>query len=202
LSNVNPRGSLSAGGAARRLEKAAVLVRIDGDADAAPLRGGNAVAQRIITIEARKCTGCRLCELACSVRNEGVSSPTRSRIQVVKWDEEGCYVPMVCQQCEDAPCAEVCPVQALTRDPETDVIRLDEQRCIRCRLCVQACPFGAMGYDGVRETVFKCELCGGDPECVKFCEPGALAYVEATGANLEKRRAAAGQLAALMRKTH
>ena len=154
----------------------------------------------MILVDTSKCTGCRLCELACSVKNEGVSNPSKSRIQVVKWDEVGYYVPMVCQQCEDAPCMAVCPVSALWRDEETGAVRVDAEKCIRCRLCVQACPFGAMGYDEDGDKIFKCELCGGEPECVKFCEPCALKYVEATVANAAKRRAAAEKLADLMRR--
>jgi len=71
---------------------------------------------KVLAITPEKCTGCRLCELVCSVFHDGVSNPTRSRIKVVKWESEGIYVPMSCQQCQDAPCMIVCPVKAISRD--------------------------------------------------------------------------------------
>ena len=50
---------------------------------------------RVLAVDYEKCTGCRLCELVCSVRHEGVSNPARSRIRIVKWEWEGIYVPVV-----------------------------------------------------------------------------------------------------------
>jgi carbon-monoxide dehydrogenase iron sulfur subunit len=52
-----------------------------------------------------------------SVKHTGVSDPARSRIYVIKWPMEGFELPMLCQQCEDAPCIPVCPQDALSRDP-------------------------------------------------------------------------------------
>lgn len=156
------------------------------------------MAKMMILVDPNKCTGCRLCELVCSVKNEGVSNPIKSRIQVVKWEEVGYYMVMVCQQCDDAACMAACPVDALWRD-ENGVVRLDKQRCIGCRLCVQACPFGAMGYNQDTGEVFKCEQCDGEPECVKFCEPQALQYVEASEANLRRRRNAAQRIADILK---
>jgi anaerobic carbon-monoxide dehydrogenase iron sulfur subunit len=63
--------------------------------------------EKFLTVNAEKCTGCRLCEQVCSVVHEGVSNPAKSRIQIVKWEDEGRYIPMICQQCEDAPCQNV-----------------------------------------------------------------------------------------------
>ena len=73
---------------------------------------------KVLTADFEKCTGCRLCELVCSVKHEGVSNPSRSRLKVEKWEWEGLYIPMLCQQCEDAPCKSVCPVKAISRDEE------------------------------------------------------------------------------------
>jgi carbon-monoxide dehydrogenase iron sulfur subunit len=146
---------------------------------------------KILVIKHEKCTGCRLCELVCSVSHEGVSNPSKSRINVIKWEAEGLYIPMSCQQCEDAPCMTICPVKAITRDPALDYVKIDYHVCIGCRSCVAVCPFGAMGFNVKDKKVFKCDLCEGDPQCVRFCDVKAIEYVEANRINILKKREAA-----------
>ncbi len=70
--------------------------------------------KKILTVDPEKCTGCRNCELVCSVMHNGVSNPSLARIQIVKWENIGVYIPMSCQHCEDAPCMAVCPKDAIT----------------------------------------------------------------------------------------
>ncbi|OIP92382.1 MAG: electron transporter [Syntrophobacterales bacterium CG_4_8_14_3_um_filter_58_8] len=153
--------------------------------------------EKFLTVNSDKCTGCRLCELVCSVMHEGVSNPAKSRIQVVKWEDEGRYIPMICQQCEDAPCQSVCPVGAISRDKEFGFLKVDYDVCIGCRLCVSICPFGAMNYNKTTRKVFKCDLCGGDPQCVRFCEANAIEFVTAdVVSSLKKREGATRQSAA------
>jgi len=108
---------------------------------------------------------------------------------------EGLELPMLCQQCEDAPCVAICPQDALSRDPTLDRVVLDYDLCIGCKMCVTACPFGGMGIDIVARRVVKCDLCDGDPTCVRFCDPGALEFVPATAANLRKKRDVGRKLA-------
>jgi len=146
---------------------------------------------KILMINHEKCTGCRLCELVCSVSHDGVSNPTRSRINIIKWEAEGLYIPMSCQQCEDAPCMTICPVKAISRDQELDYVKIDYNVCIGCRSCVAVCPFGAMGFNVKDKKVFKCDLCEGDPQCVRFCEVKAVEYVDANRINILKKREAA-----------
>lgn len=137
---------------------------------------------RTLIFDASLCTGCRACELACSFKCEGEFKPSVSRIQVVKNDENGVDVPIGCEHCDDGPCAAVCPVRALRRDETTGAIVHEPNMCIRCRQCLTACPFAAMHYDSTRRMLYKCDLCKGDPECVKWCFTGA---VKATD-NIEK----------------
>jgi Fe-S-cluster-containing hydrogenase component 2 len=146
---------------------------------------------KILMINHEKCTGCRLCELVCSVSHEGVSNPTRSRISIIKWEAEGLYIPMSCQQCEDAPCMTICPVKAISRDQALDYVKIDYDVCIGCRSCVAVCPFGAMGFNVKDKKVFKCDLCEGDPQCVRFCDVKAIEYVDANQLNIIKKREAA-----------
>lgn len=147
----------------------------------------------VLTVAAEKCTGCRLCELACSVRNYGESNPVRARVYVVRDESDGLVgtVPVVCQQCVEPLCVELCPATALSRSDETGAVVVDTDRCLGCRTCVQVCPFGAPSVDRILGAAQKCDLCDGDPTCVKFCPTGALTAVpeEEEGQRLRRSRA-------------
>ncbi len=129
---------------------------------------------KVLVIDHEKCTSCRLCELVCSAWSGGAYRPSQARIRVAIKADEAFYFPMVCLQCDDAPCIDECPTEALVRDPTTGAVVVVEEDCTECGLCESACPYGAIRmHDGKPQ---KCELCGGDPECVRFCAPGALRY--------------------------
>ena len=155
---------------------------------------------KVLLLNYEKCTGCRECELVCSVMHEGVSNPSRSRIKVVKWEEEGRYVPMSCQQCESAPCQAICPVNAISRDEILNRVIVDYDTCIGCRMCVAVCPFGAMGYDTLAKKVIKCDFCDGDPQCVRFCETKAIQYVDASEQSTIKQIGTADKLTHIAQK--
>ena len=156
--------------------------------------------RKILTIDPTKCTGCRACEVACSVKKEGRSNPSRSRIRVIKWEELFCEIPMVCQQCESPICAVVCPVNAIYRDKELGRVIVNYDLCVGCRMCVVVCPFGGMGFDSEKGHVIKCDLCDGDPTCVRFCETKALRYEEVTDLTLRKMREAAEKFSEFLEK--
>lgn len=146
---------------------------------------------KVLHVDHQKCTGCQLCELVCAVSHDGISNPARSRIRVVKWEAEGLYIPMTCQQCQDAPCLNVCPVKAISRNEELARVAVDYDVCIGCRSCVSACPFGAMIFNPTDRQVFKCDLCDGDPQCARFCEVKAVDFIESDRVSINKRRKAA-----------
>lgn len=147
----------------------------------------------ILVADPDQCNGCRLCEIACSIQHTGLSRPALSCIQVHN-TEEGFFLPVFCQQCADAPCAAVCPKEAISRDAATGAVTIDGDRCVACRMCVYACPYGAMGFDAERRRVFKCDLCGGDPRCVAFCEAGALCFDDAVEIKIRRMNQAAQRL--------
>ncbi len=149
---------------------------------------------KVLMVDFEKCTGCRLCELVCSVKHEGVSNPSRSRIKVEKWEWEGLYIPMTCQQCEDAPCKSSCPVKAISHDEDLGRLVVDYEVCIGCRSCVAVCPFGAMSFDALGKKVIKCDLCDGEPLCVSFCDTKALDYVDAGQVSTSRKRDAAKRI--------
>jgi len=149
---------------------------------------------KALYVDYQKCTGCRTCELVCAVQHDGCSNPTRSRIKVVKWESRGLYIPMSCQQCQDAPCMNICPVKAISKDDELGRVMVDYDTCIGCRSCVSICPFGAMSFNVIDKMVFKCDLCDGDPQCVRFCDVKAVDLVEENDVSILKTRSAAEKI--------
>jgi len=156
--------------------------------------------QKILFIDPEKCTGCRICETACSMHHEKVCNPARARVHIAKWETAGLYIPVVCLHCETPICETVCPVRAIRRDEKTGAVVIDYNLCVGCRLCVMYCPFAGAGIDPLTGKILKCDLCDGDPVCVRFCEPEALQYVKATRVNMMKMRKAAEKFSELMQK--
>jgi Fe-S-cluster-containing hydrogenase component 2 len=132
---------------------------------------------KAVIVNYRECTGCRICELACSAKNEGVMSTEFSRIRVYPFPP-GLDVPVVCAQCDQAPCLEACPLELLLRDHESGAVMIDEELCNGCGSCVKACPAQAIFIHPKRNVAIKCHLCRGEPECVKHCPTGALSHFE------------------------
>jgi len=131
-----------------------------------------------ITVNEEKCTGCRICELVCSVKNDFVYNPELSRIVKLLEGLPENLSTIVCQQCPDAPCIESCPVSAIYSDDENGIIKIDSEKCIGCKKCVQACPYNAMFFNEKIKKSFKCEFCGGEPACVKKCPTDAISILE------------------------
>lgn len=133
---------------------------------------------KTLIVDAQKCSGCRACETYCSLKHEGVCAPSKGRIHIVKWEQEGLFVPINCMRCQEPACEMVCPKRATFRNYETGAMEVNADRCIGCLSCVFACPFGATFVDQDNGRVLKCDLCDGDPTCVKVCPTGALTYEE------------------------
>jgi carbon-monoxide dehydrogenase iron sulfur subunit len=118
-----------------------------------------------------KCSGCRRCEIACSLHHEGRIWPEASRVRVFML-VPGVEVPHLCAQCGDHPCVESCPVDALSVDPEMKNIIVDRGKCTACGNCIEACPGRIPHIHPTEDYVLICDLCGGDPQCVKVCHEG------------------------------
>lgn len=126
------------------------------------------------------CAGCSNCLFACSLSHEGVASLELSRIQLNAHTQaffEICALP--CAQCDDPKCLYACPVGAIHVHPTTGARVIDSQVCVGCQRCIQACPFDIprIRFNKATKKAIKCDLCGGDPMCVKMCPSGALRYV-------------------------
>lgn len=121
------------------------------------------------------CTGCNRCSYACSAAKEGIFVPSKSRVKITNFAFRGYSVPGICFQCPKADCLEACPTEAFRRS-ETGAVLIDPDRCIACGACAAACSYGMVEQDeaGVAR---KCDLCAGDPACVKECHADALVYL-------------------------
>ena len=150
-----------------------------------------------------RCTGCGICQLACSmtlsfnnmamekpktdikqknihITDKTIQSPSLpgynprlSRLKIIHKRENLYHKPVVCNQCDNAYCMNVCPAKAYEKDDDGTVL-IDPQKCVGCGLCVKYCPEGLIYLDPERKKAIKCDLCGGDPACVKACPTGAL----------------------------
>ncbi|MEM3056523.1 MAG: 4Fe-4S dicluster domain-containing protein [Candidatus Bathyarchaeia archaeon] len=131
------------------------------------------VGARRIWIERNyeSCSGCRRCEIACSLYHEGRVWPEASRVRVFMLIP-GVEIPHLCFQCEDYPCVNACPSGALSVDAETGAVRVDASRCTSCGVCITACPGRVPHLHPRKDHIVICDLCDGDPRCVEACRMG------------------------------
>jgi len=148
------------------------------------------VAKRVL-VDLDRCIECGSCAAACSVGHAHVPAIQFARAGVA-------LLPVVCRQCQAAPCVDACPAEAMIRDDD-GVVRRRLFRCIGCGSCVRACPFGVIptqlaGTPAAKYTpdrlsghqAAKCDLCfdrtaaanGTEPRCVAACPSGALMYLD------------------------
>lgn len=134
---------------------------------------------RRLFVTPERCIGCKSCEIACAFTHAtGLGTPGLTRIRAYSLRPET-HVPVVCLQCENAACVQVCPTATLVRvteGPGAGAIRVHTERCISCRMCTVACPFGNIHLEPASGQIVKCDLCGGDPACAKFCPTAALEW--------------------------
>lgn len=126
-----------------------------------------------ILTDARKCTACRRCELACYFGRSKVFNPRKARIKVVSLDCIGFNNPVVCLLCKKLRCVEACPTGVLSI-ADNGVVLVDEDRCDGCRVCVEECIIGAINFDEEQGQPLICDLCNGKPVCIEWCPAGAL----------------------------
>ncbi|MEW8958362.1 MAG: 4Fe-4S dicluster domain-containing protein [Moorella sp. (in: firmicutes)] len=136
-----------------------------------------------------RCVGCRICEQWCSWKHEGQVNPTKSRVRVHRVHSKYLNIPVTCMQCTKSPCIAACREGALRKDAVTGAVIVDEEKCIGCRRCVRACPYGAVAIDKDKRVVLICDLCGGEPQCVAHCREGAIEYVSLAVADRGHRAA-------------
>ena len=160
-------------------------------------------------IDLKKCIGCHACAVACKEAHGTPPAVTRAHVQK---EYEGAYpntvmniVPMLCMHCENPPCVEACAVEGATYKRDDGIVVIDKEKCIGCKACIAACPYGSRyyretedGYFGAelneyeevmytvmpQGTVDKCTFCAervdagnGEPQaCVAACPAGARIF--------------------------
>ena len=149
---------------------------------------------KALQLEPEKCTGCLQCEIACSYEQEGIFNPSKSRIKVFAFHDEGRFAPYTCSQCSEAWCLHACPVEAITINEGTGAKEVSADICVGCKVCTIACPFGTVNYNADTGKVIKCDLCGGDPACASACPTEAITYVDADHTGLNRMCAHASQM--------
>jgi len=164
---------------------------------------------KIIVTDLKRCLGCHSCELACAISRSVAKNllgailedpKPATRVQVRRVGNQS--VPLQCQQCDDAPCAAVCPSTALSRTGKDQSVLFKREFCIGCSSCTLVCPFGAIRRAD-RGVMAKCSLCwdrlaeGKQPACVEACPTKARKLVDANEVAEEKLRKTAFALASL-----
>ncbi|HUJ28859.1 MAG TPA: 4Fe-4S dicluster domain-containing protein [Myxococcales bacterium] len=154
---------------------------------------------KAVLVDLTRCIGCRSCQVSCKAwnGNEGektsasatytnppaIDEHTFTQVRFVEHAAAWSFVKSQCMHCLDPACASACPPAALKKTAEGPVT-YDYDRCVGCRYCMMACPFGSIGYEWekVAPRVRKCTFCvdraaeGQKPACVKACPTGALTY--------------------------
>jgi len=132
---------------------------------------------KVIRCDPLKCTGCRTCEAACSLKHLGLVNPAKARLHNYNYALEDLNIVLTCLQCDEPFCAASCPVHAIVKDPDTGIVKVTD-KCVGCQMCALSCPYGHITYHQGDKIASKCEQCDGEPECVALCPTGALSYVE------------------------
>lgn len=138
------------------------------------------MAHNCIVVNLDRCTGCYSCEITCKMENDIALGEHWNKM--LQRGPFGDYpnmtrypLPTMCQQCADAPCVHVCPTGASYRDPDNNTVQINKEKCIGCRYCMMACPYGVRSFNKAERVVEKCTLCpqltsqGKLPKCVRNC---------------------------------
>jgi formate dehydrogenase iron-sulfur subunit len=129
----------------------------------------------VLYINLERCIDCRACEVACEREHAG-----RSNMFVQRFADRF-SLPLSCRHCETSFCTIVCPTGALARS-EDGIVLISPMKCIGCRQCMLACPFGAIWFDVKDKIARKCDLCihrleqNLEPACVATCSAKALDF--------------------------
>ncbi len=127
------------------------------------------LSEGYLVVDRKKCTGCTVCMLACTLVHEGCTNLSFSRIQIV----QDSFKPYpddislnICRQCANPDCVNACPTEAMHIDSKNGYVRIiDEAQCDGCKKCIEACPYSPCRiiWNHDKNTAMKCDLCVNTP---------------------------------------
>ena len=137
------------------------------------------VKEYAIMVNTEDCVGCNACEVACKQEHNLAAGPRWIKVcpdipREIEGKLQLRYIATHCLHCSRPPCRDVCPADAISKRPD-GIVLIDEKLCNGCKGCIEACPLGAMQFDGEKGTAQKCDLCVDrldrelQPACVAAC---------------------------------
>lgn len=143
---------------------------------------------KVIGVHADRCTGCKTCELYCATERGSSQKTLLKAVQespvpqprlCVEGNNTAAF-PIQCRHCLKAPCLDACLTGALVRDSASNMVVVQQDRCIACWTCVMFCPYGVIFPWPEREFALKCDRCTymEHPVCVEVCPTQALEIVD------------------------
>lgn len=136
-----------------------------------------------MVVDLERCIGCHACSVSCKTEHGVPLGGFRTRVRWLERPDQPtmAFLPLLCMQCQDAPCLDACPTEALSKAEDGRVV-IDEERCCGNKACIAACPYGAIYLDPQTDVADKCDFCthrtevGLDPACVNACPTTALRF--------------------------
>jgi len=163
-----------------------------------------------VMILRKKCTGCHMCELACSAYHENAYRPSVARLRSECNPTTAEIKGFTCLQTGCSKCQEACPQDAIETRPITVkleaafegkeklgdsvdgfVLIVNEDKCTNCGDCYDVCPYGVIHEHPERQVAYKCDLCDGSPQCITFCQNPFVYAVDLKLDKMDKEQAGA-----------
>lgn len=167
--------------------------------------------QATLWVDLEYCTGCMTCTNACKAENNTELGVDWNRVIFVEAgdypDSKYYFVPMPCMHCGKPPCQAACPVNAISKRDSDGIVLIDDDKCIGCRYCIWACPFGAPQFNAMKRVTEKCTLCahrttdanedltGYRPSCVTNCVGRVRWFGDMNSLSLARRKGRAVRVA-------
>ena len=152
------------------------------------------MTQLAFYVDLSACTGCKACQVACMDKNDLPADVNWRRVLeysggewanrddfIIPVDIFAYYISSACMHCENPLCVTVCPTTAISKN-DRGIVIIDPRKCIGCRYCQWACPYGAPQFNFQMGVMTKCDFCidlltnGGIPVCVSSCPNRALDF--------------------------
>ena len=135
----------------------------------------------------QKCIGCQACVVACKSRQDLPRGPFPSMVVTIgpRWVgslPKMAFTFMPCFHCENPWCVAACPTGAMLQSPDDGIVTVDQDKCVGCKACMSACPWGAPQWEPQNRKAVKCDFChdrvaeGMKPACVTVCPTQCLYF--------------------------